>query len=201
MTEAKVVIRLGTAGKAEVKSDLADLGQTGKNAFAGIGDAAETAARRASSQFDRATTDIEAAQARQARAAAKLAAISPQSAVQMRINDTVGTGFNYEGSARRSADAFRELLAEQDRMEAKANAIRAALDPLAAATDRYNHELAEMRTLQAAGHLSADQLAAAELRLKGAFDQAQRLVQEIDHGYFCAALIRCTSPSGQTLPS
>ena len=37
--------------------------------------------------------------------------------------------------------------------------------------------------------------------LEDALDPAQRLVQKIDHGYFCAALIRCTRPSGQTLPS
>ncbi|WP_347270985.1 hypothetical protein [Rhizorhabdus histidinilytica] len=173
MAGKAVAIRLGTEGKAEVKRDLREIGEAGQQGFRAVGDAAEREAQRAQRAFDRASSDIEAAQQRQARASAKLSMITPQTSMQMRIGDTVGTGFSdYEGSAKRSAAAFRELIAEQERMEAKALAIKAALDPLAAATDRYNAELAEMRSLHMAGLLSADELVAAELRLKSAYDQA-----------------------------
>ncbi|WP_374649104.1 hypothetical protein [Rhizorhabdus sp.] len=173
MTVKGVAIRLGTEGKAEVKRDLREIGDAGQQGFRAIGDAAEAEARRAQRAFDRASADVEAAMARQARATDKLALITPQTSLQSRISASVGSGFgDYEGSARQSAQAFRELIIEQERMEAKAAAIRAALDPLAVATDRYNRELAEMRQLQAAGLLSTEQLAQAEMRLKGAFDQA-----------------------------
>lgn len=173
MANRQVAIRIATEGKAEVKRDFREVADAGQQGFRAIGDAAERDAQRAQRAFERATAEIEAAQARQAKASAKLSAIAPQTSVQMRIGDTVGTGYSdYEGSAKRSAEAFRELIGEQERMEAKARAIKAALDPLAVATDRYNRELAELRALQASGHLTAEELAQSEIRLKAAFDQA-----------------------------
>ena len=160
MTVPKVAIRLGTEGKEDAKRD-----------FREYGDAGDAAATRVARSFERASQDLESAQRRQAAAAQKLAAIMPQTAMQMRINDAVGTGSSMqEGSARVSAGAFRELIAQQERYEQVAARIRAELDPLYAATQRYNMALQEAKAAHAAGALSADLLAQKELQLKEALD-------------------------------
>lgn len=142
-----IAIRLGTEGGAEVRRDIDS-----------IGSANEAAANRARTAWNRASDDVEAAQRRQAAAAAKIAAIAPQSAMQMRINDNVGSGSTLnEGSARVSAAAFRELIAEQERYAASAEKIRLALDPAYAAQTRYNTEISQARTLVSAGALSLDE--------------------------------------------
>lgn len=186
MSDRKVAIRLGTEGKAEVKNDLKEIGDSGRLSFDGIGQAGEAAAKRAQQAFDRAAADIVAAQQRQANAAAKLATIEPKSALVMGIEARASAGArngsrsaggasgDWEGSAKRSAGAFNELIAVEARMEAKARAILATLDPLAAAQDRYNKELAETRALQTAGLLTADQATARQRQLKEALDQTTR---------------------------
>lgn len=147
MTKPSVAIRLGTEGAETVRRDFRSIGEEG-----------DAAANRAARAFDRASDDIESAIRRQAAAADKLAAIMPQSAVQMRVNDAVGTGSSMqEGSARVSAAAFRELIAEQDRYEAGAARLRAELNPLWAAQQRFNSEMAEARTLVSAGTLTLDE--------------------------------------------
>lgn len=141
-----VAIRLGTEGKAQIKADLDEI--------AGSGDAT---AKRWARSFDRAGEDVEAAMRRQANAAAKLAAIMPQTAIQMRINDTNSTGFGqFEGSARQSASVFRDAIAAQEALEAKARALRAAIDPAWAAQERFNKEVGQARTLVSAGAISLD---------------------------------------------
>lgn len=152
-----VAIRLGTEGKAQVRADLDEIANSG-----------DAVAKRWSRSFERAGDDVQAAMQRQANAAAKLAMIMPQSSMQMRINDANGTGFGqWEGSARQSAAAFRELYAEQERLEAGARALRAAIDPAVAAQDRFNAEMAEARTLIAAGKISLDEYVA-KLRIERA---------------------------------
>ena len=154
---ASVAIRLGTEGKDDVVRD-----------FKQVGDAGDAAADRAARAFERASEDIEAAQRKQAAAAAKIAAIMPQTTTQMRVNDSVGTGSTLnEGSARVSAAAFRELLAEQERYEASALRMRAALDPVWAAQQRYNSEMTEARLLVANGSITLDEYCA-KLRLEKA---------------------------------
>lgn len=141
-----VAIRLGTEGKAQIKADLDEI--------AGSGDAT---AKRWARSFDRAGEDVEAAMRRQANAAAKLAAIMPQTAIQMRINDSNSTGFGqFEGSARQSASVFRDAIAAQEALEAKARALRAAIDPAWAAQERFNKEVGQARTLISAGAISLD---------------------------------------------
>jgi len=111
-----VAIRLGTEGKAQIKADLDEI--------AGSGDAT---AKRWARSFYRAGEDVEAAMRRQANAAAKLAAIMPQTAIQMRINDTNSTGFGqFEGSARQSASVFRDAIAAQEALELEQKAKRDA---------------------------------------------------------------------------
>lgn len=183
-----VAIRLGTMGKAQVKADWAEVRQAGEAAFSGISEGArrmgaanDAEFNRMAAGYDRAVSEMEAADRRRARAADKLNAIVPKSSVQTSVEEAVGyggvrmsqtSGFDAQTkSAKESADAFRELLALEDQQQAKAAAIKAVLDPLAAAQDRYNAELAETRALQAAGHLTADELAQAEARLKKELDE------------------------------
>ncbi|MEZ7273907.1 hypothetical protein NYF14_10600 [Sphingobium sp. 10 DY56-G10] len=174
MAQPRVAIRLGTEGKDQVVRD-----------FKAVGDAGDAAANRAARAFDRASQDIESAVRRQAAAADKLAALAPQSAMQARINMSVGTGASLdEGSARASAAAFRELIAEQERMEQKALALRASLDPLWAAQQRFNMEMAEARTLISAGAISLDEYVA-KLRMEQAALDAVQNVQ-----------VRATATSG-----
>ncbi|MER8540242.1 phage tail length tape measure family protein [Mesorhizobium sp. M1334] len=65
-------------------------------------------------------------------------------------------------SARASASVFEEAGAEADQMAARVAALRAELNPLAAAQDRVNAELAEYSALAARGAISADELAQAQ---------------------------------------
>lgn len=147
MAQPKVAIRLGTEGKNDVTRDFREVGEAG-----------DAAAARASKSFDKAASDFESAERRMAAAAAKIAAIMPQTAVQMQINDSVGTGSTLnEGSARVSAAAFRELYAEQERLTAGAAALRAQLDPAWAAQQRFNTEMSQARMLVAAGVISLDE--------------------------------------------
>lgn len=157
MTAPKVAIRLGTEGKEDVKRDARE-----------VGDAWEASANRAVRAYDKAATDLESAERRRAAAAQKIAAIMPQTAMQMRINDAVGTGSSLqEGSARASAAAFRELFAEQERLTAGAAALRAQLDPTWAAQQRFNNEMVEARALVAAGAITLDEYCA-KLRMEEA---------------------------------
>ncbi|MGW8204406.1 hypothetical protein ACWGM0_17905 [Sphingomonas bisphenolicum] len=170
MTQPKVAIRLGTEGKQEVVND-----------FKAVGDAGDAAANRASRSFDKAATDFEAAERRMAAAAQKIAAIMPKSALQMQIESVSGSTATggaverrpgassisslQEGSARISAAAFRELLAEQDRYEASALRLRTAIDPVWAAQQHFNREMGEARMLVANGSISLDEYCA-KLRLE-----------------------------------
>lgn len=186
MGDTKAAIRLGVQGGSEVKSELKSIGDTGSRSFDSIGQAGEAAARRAQQAFERSSRDIEAAQRAQANAAAKLSSLQPKTGLQMQIEAAAASGSrarggartaggalagDFEGSARRSAEAFREMIAEQDRAEAKARAIIASLNPLAAAQDRYNREIQETADLQQKGLLTADQAAARHRQLKDALDQ------------------------------
>ncbi len=140
-------IRLGTTGKAQVKADLVEIADTG-----------DAQAKRWAKSYENAGRDVEAAMQRQKNAAAKISAIMPQTAVQMRIGDVNSTGFGqWEGSARSSAAAFAALYAEEERLEKRTRALVAAIDPAYAAQDRFNREIAEARTLVSAGTLSLDQ--------------------------------------------
>ncbi len=141
---SSTAIRLGITGDPEVKRKLEDIGQTG-----------DAAAQRMAKSFIKAEGEVEAAIARRERQMAKLNAIMPQTAMQMQVDSTAGTGFGqFEGSARRSASVFAEMLAKQEEMERRAHALTAALDPLYAAQSRYDAELREANALLAAGAIS-----------------------------------------------
>lgn len=157
-----VAIRFGTEGKAQVKADLDDIGNSG-----------DANAKRWARSFDRAGQEVEAAMRRQAAAAAKIAAIAPQSTMQMRIGDANSTGFGqYEGSARASAAAFRDLIAEEDRLEARTRALMAIIDPASVAQQRYNAAVAEAKDLLERGRISTEQYGAAQARAREQLDLA-----------------------------
>lgn len=143
-------IRLGTTGKAQVKADLIEIADTG-----------DAQAKRWARSYENAGRDVQAAMERQKNAAAKISAIMPQTAVQMRINDTNSTGFGqFEGSARQSAAAIAALIAQEEQLAARTRALVSAIDPAYAAQERFNREIAEARTLVSAGALSLDQYVA-----------------------------------------
>jgi len=87
--------------------------------------------------------------------AAKIAAITPQSPMQMRVSDTVGTGYGqWEQSAKASARAFLEAEQAQAQLEARTRSFLSAMDPAYAAQARFNSEMAEAKTLISAGAIT-----------------------------------------------
>lgn len=90
----------------------------------------------------------------------------------------IGGGVNLSpaSDARLSADVFREHFRAMDDQAAAAGRLKAAIDPLAAAQDRYNAELMEARSLHAAGAISARELAAAEGLLKNRLESTTAML-------------------------
>ena len=181
-----VAIRLAVGGDAEAKAQFENFKRDGQSAFAGVGDIAEGTAKRVTNSFNRAVDDAEAANARLAAAAAKIAAIAPKSAVQMQIEASSGSnarggvveqslggrnGVQYEGSAKASAAVFQAAAAEQERYAATAEKVRAALFPTWQAQRQLNLELHEAKEAYRAGALSADHYTMEEHRLRQAMDQ------------------------------
>lgn len=177
MGDRQVAIRLGTTGKAQVKADFVEIGDTG-----------DAQAKRWSRSFQSATNDVEAALQRQANAAAKLSLVTPQTPTQNRINDTVSTGFGrYEGTARESAAAFRELFAAEEQATARANALRAAIDPLFGAQQRFNKEIGEARALISSGNISLDEYVAKLRMEQAALDAVSGTTKKTGNAFAAAA--------------
>lgn len=181
-------IRMGTTGKAQVKADFAEIATSGTSSFTAIGDAGDAQAKRWTRSYENASRDVEAAMVRQQNAAAKIAAIMPQTATQMRINDANSTGFGqYEGSARQSAAAFLELEAAQQKVEARARALVAAIDPAFAAQQRFNREIGEARSLVSAGAISLDQYVAKLRMEQEALDAVGGVTKRTGNAFAAAA--------------
>lgn len=146
MTTRSIAIRLGGEGAPEVK-----------RMFDGIAESGDASAKRLARSYERAGQDVEAAIQRQAATAAKIAAIMPQTATQMRVDANAGTGFGqWEGSAKQSAAAFRELLAAEEALERQAAQLVASLNPAMAAQQRFNAEVGQAKILLDAGKISAE---------------------------------------------
>lgn len=92
-------------------------------------------------------------QAQEARAAAAA------TDAQRNISALAGMSPGMPKSAQLSAAVFEEQLRLQEQQAAAAARIRAQIDPLAAAQDRYNAEVAEANALYGAGLLKSDELA------------------------------------------
>ncbi|MBA1141758.1 phage tail length tape measure family protein [Mesorhizobium neociceri] len=92
---------------------------------------------------------------------AKLKAEQIGSTFQSDLNASFGIGSS-GGSARASASVFEDAGRESDQMASRVAALRAELDPAAAAQNRLNDELSEYSALAAKGAISAEELVAAQ---------------------------------------
>lgn len=175
MADRSVGIRVGVKGGSDVKSTFADIARSGETAFDGVGAAGEAAAKRAAKSFGDAQDEITRQIAKQNRATALIQAITPQTPMQARVNQSVGTNFanDYEGSAKRSAAAFRELVAAQDAMSARAAAIRDVLNPAIAVQARYTAEVRATRDVWKAGAITSEEYTARLRQLLSAQQQIQ----------------------------
>lgn len=84
---------------------------------------------------------------------------------QQELNQSFGLN-NSPLSARSSALVFEEAGREAERMATKVAALRAELNPLAAAQDRVNAEIAEYAVLAQRGMISADEFAQAQAMVR-----------------------------------
>jgi len=141
MTTRNVSLRLGGEGAPEVK-----------RLFTDVADHGDKEMRRLARSVERSGQDVEQMAQRHAAAVAKLemayGGITPRNVERFAGNrDDTGK------SAQASASIFN---AAYEQMEARARALMLAIDPVAAAQDRFNHEIGEARGLVAAGVLSLD---------------------------------------------
>jgi len=82
------------------------------------------------------------------------------------LNGRFGIGSEV-ASARASASVFEEAGREADRLAGRVAALRAELNPLAAAQNRVNAEIAEYVTMAARGEISAQELSQAQALARG----------------------------------
>ncbi|RUU29769.1 hypothetical protein [Mesorhizobium sp. M6A.T.Ce.TU.016.01.1.1] len=106
---------------------------------------------------------------------ARLKAAQIGAAFQSDLNTSFGIGAG-GSSARASASIFEEAGREADLMASKVAALRAELNPLAAAQERANAELAEYAVMAQRGAISAEELAAAQTLVKTRFDIASAAI-------------------------
>ncbi|MBB5697007.1 hypothetical protein [Sphingomonas yantingensis] len=151
----QIAIRLGTTGKAQVVADLDSIGTTGDAAFNRVARAAVKAGRDA----DQA---MEFAQRQAAKLSALLPGLNPT-----KLDMAAGVRDQIGKSAESSAAVFSSAYAQ---MEARARALMLAIDPVAAAQDRFNAEMSEARALVSGGVLSLDQYVAKLQHEKQALD-------------------------------
>lgn len=136
-----VAIRLGGEGAPEVKRMFDDIATSG-----------DASAQRMVRSWERAGQDVEASIKRRADAAAKLemayGGITPANVERFAGNN------NEPGkSAQQSALVFNQAYSQ---MEDRARALVLAINPAAAAQDRFNREMGEARALVSQGVLSLD---------------------------------------------
>ncbi len=140
------------AQQADNQRQIAAANQGKFNAVLGVGSASSNAAASAgvfTAEFDR-LEQIALLRAQQIGAL-----------FQNELNQSFGIDAS-PLSAKSSAAVFEEAGREADQMAAKVAALRAQLDPLAAAQDRVNAEIAEYSTLAQRGMISAEEFAKAQ---------------------------------------
>lgn len=163
----QVAIRLGIDGRAEVKQGFAEMARDGQAALGTV----EQAAEKSGAAIDRQTQRLN-----RMAAAARDAATAEQA--QGRFNAALGVGAGSGKSARDSADVF----IASGELDARAKALRATLDPLGAAQDRLNDELAEYQRLAAAGAISARELTQAQGMARAQFDASTAAIDRNSRG-------------------
>lgn len=155
--------RVALGGAEGARSDLRSLGpaaaegaRIAQNELRKVGGQADDVAQR----YERMAAEIRRATAQ--------AAATP---MQQRIDGMVdATG---AGSAKASASFFAAA-------ETQAQALRAALNPLAVAQQRFNDELAQAQGLARAGLISTEELTQAESRLRRNLDQTTEALRRQD---------------------
>ncbi len=148
------LIRIGAEGAERVTGEVMKIEQ----ALNRTGQAAEAAGTKA----ERAAARQQAAYLRTAEAAARADPARRQQVIDL----VTGVGAN-AGRAERSAAVFE---AQMQRDERAARALRAALDPLAAAQDRYNAELIELNGLYTRGAITQQQFLQGQTMLRQQLD-------------------------------
>jgi hypothetical protein len=130
-------------------------------------------------RYDEVARAAQEASQQQERMIATARAENAAAVSQARYSSLAGVVEPRSGTARESAGAFDGLIEAEraaEAMAARAALLRQELDPLAAAQDRLNAELAEYNAMAAAGHLSTHELTQATARANLGFQmQAARL--------------------------
>lgn len=172
--EAKQAIEASRAAAAEFHRSL--------NERMGVG-VGTLSARDSSTAFSGMFAEEDRRAAEQA-AAAQVAAAERLASVRIRINESLGIG-RPALPARDSARAFEGMLADEDARELeeasraaedyarRAEALRASLDPVFAAQQQANREIAEAIQLLDVGKISWDEYTAAMLRANRGVRQAE----------------------------
>lgn len=168
MSATNVSIRLGVEGKAEIKRAFEEVGQSGQAAFGSV----EKAMDRSG-----AATDREVARLKRLAEAARMAGEADAS--QKRFNTVLNVDRPIPKSARDSASVFEEAAREAESFAARANALRASIDPLGAVQARLNQELAEYATLAKRGAITSAEHTAAQALAKQRFDQTSQAIKGV----------------------
>ncbi len=151
----QIAIRLGTEGRAQVVADLDAIGTAG-----------DASAKRLANSYVKASRDADAALEFANRQATKLAALLP-GLNPTKLDMAAGTRDGIGKSAESSAAIFEAAYAK---MEARANALRIAIDPVVGAQQRFDREMIEARTLISAGSISLDEYCAKLRQEQAALD-------------------------------
>lgn len=167
-------IRLGTTGKAQVKADFAEIAQSGAASFARIGDAGDAQAKRWGKAYDSASRDAEAAMVRLSTARTKLDLLMP-GLNPTKLDAYAGVTEKVGKAAAESGSVFEAAFA---RMDHAAAALIAKHDPLVAAQQRFDEELARAKVLFDAGSLSAERYERIQRSLTATLDDQRRSADE-----------------------
>lgn len=226
MTIRSVGFQLKTEGKAQVRNDFAELKADGVASVTAIGLAAESSAEKAAKAVDD-LTDRQIATYRRQANAAKLAAAG--AANQEAFNATLATPTSQQfatvstdrstGAARRSAEVFEAaardeaasaaVAAEAERAAARAAddraasiaKLRAAIDPLSVAQQRFAAETQAADSLLASGAIGTAEHASALAIYRQRLDDTRRSLDgtarsEADASAGAARLLAELNPVG-----
>ncbi|MER9665558.1 hypothetical protein [Mesorhizobium sp. M0203] len=189
------IAQLKEAQQAESSRQVAASNQSKFNTVLGVQTAPSTGARSSASIFEAEFARLEQNAQLRAQQAGALFADQFNSSVMA----------NSGKSARASASVFEESGRESDLMASKVAALRAELNPLAAAQDRVNAEMAEYAALAAKGAISADELSRAQQLARGRMAANQNGSGANNFAAFNAASqfqdIAITSAMGQSIPT
>lgn len=99
---------------------------------------------------------------------------------QSGLNGLLGVRANLGNAARESAAVFEDEARLMDQLGAKAKSLRAELDPLGAAYDRLQAQLAEYQQLAARQLITTDELALGTARAREAFDKSAESLRPLN---------------------